>query len=120
MQEIEMGTLYQVNKNLLMTEKAMTRDELRQAYKKIKKFFNEKPDKYFMLLCREKYDFTLFNFTNKENIKTKDLEECLINRGDIISIEATENKEAFEIWLNIDDEPFAYYLFPYDLGVIET
>lgn len=120
MQEIEMGTLYQVNKNLLMTEKAMTRDALRQAYKKIKKFFIETKDQYFMLLCREQYDFTLFNFTNKENIKIKDLEECLTNRGEVICIDLTENKDAFEIWLNIHDEPFAYYLFPYDLGVIET
>jgi hypothetical protein len=77
-----------------------------------------------MLLCRERYDFTLFNLLNKNDLSLasgiKELKECLENRGAIISIDLTENKDAYEIWIKIDDEPFVYYLFPYDLGVIEV
>ena len=40
--------------------------------------------------------------------------------GDILSMEKTSDGEAFEIWLNINDEAFCYYFFPYDLGVIEV
>ena len=32
---------------------------------------------------------------------------------------ADEKENAYEIWLKIDGEAFAYYLFPYDAGVIE-
>jgi hypothetical protein len=53
------------------------------------------------------------------NTTAADIDECLTNRGEIISIEPTENNDAFEIWLKIDDEYYVYYLFPYDLGVIE-
>ena len=78
-----------------------------------------------MLLCRERYDFTIFNF-NKGKTEfslthaIKDLEECLTNRGKIVSIEIVkENEIAYEIWLIVDDQAFVYYLFPYDIGVLE-
>jgi hypothetical protein len=33
--------------------------------------------------------------------------------------EKTEDDIAIEIWIEIDKEPFCYYLFPYDEAVIE-
>ena len=47
------------------------------------------------------------------------LKECLMNRGEVLEIEKVEETNAFEIWLRIDDEPFCYYLFPYDEAIIE-
>lgn len=76
-----------------------------------------------MLLCNERRDYTLFHKKNNSH-KTYEnmldvLKECLTNRGQVKSIELDKVSQAIEIWLHIDEENFAYYLFPYDTGVIE-
>ena len=123
MSEIMMGTLYDMNKVAIINMPSLTNSELKKNLKKIKQFFLDKTDKYFMLLNRETYNFTLFNLGNKNEIAMKqtmdDFKECLDNRGRIVSIE-TDSAGNYEIWI-VDDfnEALVYYLFPYDLGVIE-
>ena len=121
MSDIAMGTLYEINQSAVAAEKPLTRTELKKALRDINQFFYNHNDNYFMLLCRERYDFTLFNLKYKEQFSMRrlmnDFEECLTNRGEVISIE--EVPDAFEIWIKIDDKAFAYYLFSYDTGVIE-
>ena len=119
---VELGTLYDMNKSAVAaTGKGLTRTELKKALREINQFFCLSKDKYFMLLCRERYDFTLFNLNYKEQFSMRklmdDFAECLTNRGEVVSIEEVDN--AFEIWIKIDDQAFVYYLFPYDIGVIE-
>ena len=82
-----------------------------------------------MLLCRERYDFTIFHLYEKQNsnpckIAVTELIDLLKNRGEILSIEKdTTNSymtnNAWEIWLKIDGEAFAYYLFNCDDWVIQ-
>lgn len=123
MSEIMMGTLYDMNKAAIINMPSLTNSEFKKNLKKIKQFFLDKTDKYFMLLNRETYNFTLFNLGNKNEIAMKqtmdDFKECLDNRGRIVSIE-TDSAGNYEIWI-VDDfnEALVYYLFPYDLGVIE-
>ena len=123
MSEIMMGTLYDMNKAAIINMPSLTNSELKKNLKKIKQFFLDKTDKYFMLLNRETYNFTLFNLGNKNEIAMKqtmdDFKECLDNRGRIVSIEI-DSAVNYEIWI-VDDfnEALVYYLFPYDLGVIE-
>lgn len=123
MSEIMMGTLYDMNKAAIINMPSLTNSELKKNLKKIKQFFLDKTDKYFMLLNRETYNFTLFNLGNKNEIAMKqtmdDFKECLDNRGRIVSIEQ-DSAGNYEIWI-VDDfnEALVYYLFPYDLGVIE-
>ena len=78
--------------------------------------------KYFMLLCKDRSDYTLFNIVdhnfNIQEIKEA-LKDCFVNRGDVYDIHYEKTTDAYEIWLKIDDEFYAYYLFPYDVGVIE-
>lgn len=123
--ELKMN-LYDMNKAFIVNQNTLTSNDIyNQIDKYITAFWLDSPCKYFMLLCREQYDFTLFDF--KSNEKTifsiskanKELYECLKNRGEIKSIELTEKKDAIEIWLAVDKEAFCYYLFPYDAGVIE-
>lgn len=125
MAEIQMGTLYDVNKEAMKKEKRLSSKEVADAIKeKVVKFFSENK-RYFMLLCNERKDYTVFKKANlsisqgEENF-ARDLKECLINRGKVISIDQTEDGVAFEIWLYIDDEAFCYYFFPYDEAVIEV
>ncbi|MCD8211080.1 MAG: hypothetical protein LUC37_06010 [Prevotella sp.] len=117
--------LYSLNKSVVATEKPLKDYEIKDAINRYAEpFFTNSKDSYYMLLCRERYDFTLFNFVRKKSFvigtSLQDLRECLTNRGQVLSIENTENKDALEIWLLIDEEPYCYYLFPYDLGVVEV
>lgn len=123
MSEVMMGTLYDMNKAAIVNMPSLTNKELNKNLKKIKQFFLEKIDKYFMLLNRETYNFTLFNLGNKNEIAMQqiinDFKECLDNRGRVVSIEP-DSAGNYEIWIiDENEEALVYYLFPYDLGVIE-
>lgn len=122
--KMTLGTLYDFNKQLMSQAKELRRIDFKDSLNQIKDFIKEKDNKYFMLLCKERSDYTVFVLFKNEDfnrqIFKKELSECLINRGQILSIEKTKDKQAYEIWIKINEEAFAYYLFPYDLGVIEV
>ena len=122
--KMTLGTLYDFNKQLMSQAKGLRRIDFKDSLNQIKDFIKEKDNKYFMLLCKERSDYTVFVLFKNEDfdrqIFKKELSECLTNRGQILSIEKTKDKQAYEIWIKIDEEAFVYYLFPYDLGVIEV
>lgn len=121
MAEVSMGTIYDMNKNASAAEPVLTTKQLAKKLKEIGKFIKQSSNQYFMLLNRETANYTLFNLENKSRMIfiLKELQECLENRGDVVSIDLTESKDAFEIWIR-DEEDIVYYFFPYDLGVIEV
>lgn len=122
--KMTLGTLYDFNKQLMSQVKELRRINFKDSLNQIKDFIKEKDNKYFMLLCKERSDYTVFvlfkNEDSDRQVFKKELSECLINRGQVLSIEKTKDKQAYEIWIKIDEEAFVYYLFPYDLGVIEV
>ena len=122
--KMTLGTLYNFNKQLMSQAKELRKIDFKDSLNQIKDFIKEKDNKYFMLLCKERSDYTVFVLFKNEDfdrqIFKKELSECLTNRGQILSIEKTKDKQAYEIWIKIDEEAFVYYLFPYDLGVIEV
>ena len=119
MSEVSMGNLYDLNKSAMQNEKALSSSALRNKLNEVKNHLFTKG--YFMLLCNERRDYTVFNIKANENISIAkvDLKECLMNRGEILSIDKAEDGIAYEIWMRIEGEIFVYYLFPYDMGVIE-
>ena len=126
MSEIEMGTVYDLNKQLVKKEeKELSNSKLREKKKTIMSFADKSKNNYFMLLCNERKDYTVFNlYTDKmyEQLETMAnilVDECLKNRGEIRAIDITEDKGAIEIWLIIDEEAYCYYFFPYGQAVIE-
>lgn len=127
MAEISMGTLYDANKQLMSDKKIfkpLTHLELAVKQKEIEDFFNKQCDCYGMLYCKERSDITLFHMYERQNpnppaLAAAECIGCCTNRGEILAIDKLPD-ENFEIWLRIDDEPFAYYLFPYDNAVIEV
>ena len=126
---VSLGTLYDFNKQILSKQKKLNQFEIDQIKSKIEEWFNWQIDGYAMLLCRERYDFTIFHLYEKQNsnpckIAVTELIDLLKNRGEILSIEKdTTNSymtnNAWEIWLKIDGEAFAYYLFNCDDWVIQ-
>lgn len=123
--EINLGSLYDMNKQLMEQVGGPISELALYPYQtKIEDWFNWNIDSYAMLLCHERRDYTVFHLYEKQNpnppaIAAKELINCLLNRGEILSIEETNDK-AWEIWLRIDKEIYCYYLFNYDNAVIEV
>lgn len=127
MAEIGFGNLYDLNKQLMEKENVLTSEELSAKIAEIKThFFTPKfltGNKYFMLLCHEDRNYTIFNLSQMAapTNAAEALLECLVNRGQVLSIEQQPDG-AYEIWIkNVYDENqvLCYYLFPYDEAVIE-
>lgn len=123
--KIAVSTLYEINKSLVkQNEVKLSKDVLNNKKEIIKNFVNQTNNNYYMLLCNERKDYTIFDLWS---IKLDDLmklvncliDECLIPRGEIRGIDLTKDKQAIEIWMIIDNEAYVYYFFPYDNGVIE-
>lgn len=121
---IEVGTLYDLNKQIISQLPEMPQEQIQEQLFKIKEWFYKGKARYVMLLCREKADYTLFNLINQYKddayLAMLRLEECIKNRGILMSInKATE--DAWEIWIKdfFNKEIHMYMLFECDPMVIE-
>ena len=125
--QLSLGTLYEANKRLMSNKeifKPMNVLEIGGAQAKLEDFFNMKCDNYAMLYCKDLSDITIFHMYEKQNpnppaLAAKECIGCCTDRGELLSIEEQSDGN-FEIWIRINDEPYAYYLFPYDNAVIEV
>ena len=133
--QIAVGTLYDVNKNLIKQhELKLSEAALNSKKEIIKNFLLNTDNNYYMLLCNERKDYTVFDFKadvydydedwELEKKRCMDcakclIDECLMNRGEIRGIDLTKDKDDIEIWMVIEDDAYVYYFFPYDHGVIE-
>ena len=127
MSDISLGTLYDVNKNLVLKNEIELTDGVLNSKKEIiTNFMRQIDNSYYMLLCNEKKDYTVFKMNDKDNdnsireIVSILVDECLKNRGEIRGIDVTKDKGAIEIWLIIEEEAYCYYFFPYDAAIIEV
>jgi len=126
---VSLGTLYDFNKQVMLNQGKLGKKKLEEIKSELEEWFNRRLDAYAMLLCRERYDFTVFHLYEKQNsnpckIAAEELIEVLKNRGSILSIEKNAidgyiANDAWEIWVEIDGEAYAYYLFSCDDWVIE-
>lgn len=118
-------TLYEANKQIMeQTAKPLSHLQLAAIQPKLEDWFNWEIDCYAMLLCHDRRDYTIFHLYENQNpnppaIAARECLLCLVERGEILSMEKNEDK-AWEIWLRIDNQPFCYYLFKYDNAVIEV
>lgn len=126
MAEINLGTLYDFNKEAMKNEKPLDPIQFNVKTKEVAQdmweFIEDCGIQYWMLLCHERRDYTLFNILSAIDADSiiKELRPTLTNRGQILSIDK-ESETTWEIWIrdNETNENFAYYLFQYDTGVIE-
>ena len=123
MADVSVGNLYDLNKEIMKTQPILTLEEIKKLKESVIQEFltAHRCNTYFMLLCTERNDYTVFKIPVPmyEKNAIDDIIECLVNRGDIQSIERTQDKIAIEFWVKIDDEPYCYYFFSYDEGVID-
>lgn len=124
----ELGTLYDVNKNIIQNSKELSQGVVNSKKEEIKNFLEKTNNEYYMLLCHERRDYTLFDLgyetyhAYKEKCKKVAdvlVDECLKNRGEIRGIDITKDKQAIEIWISIEEDSYVYYFFPYNEGVVD-
>lgn len=129
---LNLGTQYEFSKNMVSQIPALEQGVINSKKEILMNFLRKLDKTYYMLLCNERKDYTVFRIGSydedvypnhdhqyKEVINIL-VDECLVNRGEIRGIDLTENKDAIEIWLYIDEEAFVYYFFPYDEAIIEV
>lgn len=127
--EVSLGNLYDMNKQLMKEAPALTEAEVTLAQSHLRQWIADNfKQKYFMLLCNELRDYTLFNLdktstwaaAHYENVQfaASDIIECMTNRGTLISIE-DQPDNTWELWIRNSEGCFAYYLFPYGEAVLE-
>ena len=83
--------------------------------------FSQEDYSYWMLLCRERNDYTVFRLEDSQEEFYSALLECLNNRGKVLDI-TKQPDDNYEIWIkdSITGENFAYYLFDYNNAIIEV
>ena len=125
---IEIGNLYDLNKTVMDKVPPLTNAELLKKKVELAKFFEESKGKYYMLLCNEQKDYTVFHLTyaNDElgycvsyQQASYDVVDCLQNRGKVLAIDMNPETGAYECWIRRSGLSYMYALFPYDAAVIE-
>lgn len=126
--EVSLGmNLYELNKMAYMQMPFLNAASISKAKTDIEEYFKETNAYYYMMLCKERSDYTLFNTKKKECTligaeMAWDVIDCLTNRC-LKLLDCYKNDDGvIEIWVREDEEgaiPAAYFIFPYDDGVIE-
>ena len=113
-------SLYEYSKQVVANEVPM--DPILFNKKMIEVSMDMVEHTYMMLLCHDRRDYTIFHITNADKKNAvKEISETLLNRGKILLVDKQKDG-SWEIWIrdSLKDENFAYYLFPYDDGVVEV
>ena len=115
MADLNLGTLYEWNKEAFKQEKPLDAIALNVCVNEMiidagdKSKYNKLPITW-MLLCRERNDYTIFEINTIEGT-IKEMKEVLKERGKVLSIDKQENG-AYEIWLrDHDTEENVMYMF---------
>lgn len=120
MAEFDLGmNLYDFNKQAYAQEKPLDSIILNN---KVEEMVNDIFDKskYWMLLCSERKDYTIFILLTKAGT-VREMIPTLLNRGEVLDIEKQKDGN-YEIWIRDTNtkENFAYYLFDYEYGIIRA
>lgn len=122
--EVPIGNLYEMNKSVMNKAAALKTDEIEDKKNSLINFFIKNGCRYYMLLCNERKDYTVFHIQQKitaesEITAASEVIECLKNRGEILAIDYMEETGAYECWIRRSGMSYMYALFPYDAAVIE-
>lgn len=128
--EVSFGNLYDVNKQLMAKEAKLNEEKFKEQKQRLGDWIYQQSDQqYFMMLCHERRDYTVFNINkdplgnitiDKIQSMLDDVIECLTNRGDILAIDLQETG-GWEFWIRHfeDNDCSVYCLFPYGTAVLE-
>lgn len=114
-QKATLGTLYELNQAAYSKVKPMTPAKASEMVFNIGMWFSSDPTyKYFMFLCRELNDYTIFDFRSYNYSKgEEELEDLIHSRGELLDIQYDHENDNYDIWVKSkqDNKPHVYKLF---------
>lgn len=114
-------TQYEMKKNLYSEVAPLDALLVTSNIKEISEKMINSSSRYYMLLCNDRRDYTVFALDEcsmAQKLKTE-LQETIQNRGEIIDMYDGCQDNSWEIWIRDNGKCFCYILFEYDSGVIE-
>ena len=114
---VPIGTLYELNQQALKNVPAVNAQEITKAIMELTDYIKNSGNKYFMLLNKERSDYTIFIYEEKSKELAEEMIGCLTDRGELLAVEKQDNG-AYECWIRRSGLVYMYYLFPYDNAVI--
>lgn len=119
-------TDYNIQKQMYMRVKPITPEQMKEQIVSIGAWFSTNPGcNYYMLMCKELSDYTVIHFNNMNYDEgSKQVQKLAESRGEVLDILYNHAHNAYEIYVKKENavgelEPFMYYLFEYNWGVIE-
>lgn len=113
-------TLYEMNKMLMSQMPAWTDEQIADKGRKaLERYYNYQVGHY-MLLCKDRSYYTVFEWSEFETTGFIDsVLEIVCDLGHIRDMGQNDDG-VFEIWVTPfeEEETYAFFLFPYDLGVV--
>lgn len=112
---------YDINKQIIGQLEILDTEALQEKKKMVREYITNNGN-YFMLLCRDINYYTIFHKVHPKEaddvLENVLIDECLPALGSIKAIDRTEDG-AIEIWWQDEENNvYAAYFFPYDVGVI--
>lgn len=121
MADVALGSLYELNKQVMAQLPPQDSDTMNHNWNVIGDWFGKNKNRWFMLMCKERSDFTLLHITDNRFTKgLQELKEVLEERGQILAIQYQHGEDAFEIWVKNDDEVYMFMLFEASWMVVEV
>ena len=111
--KITVGSLYEMNKQLFKQIKPPSERIINLELANIGAWFSANINtKYYMLLCKERSDYTMFRLENFNYSKAvQELKEVLEERGDIMGFDFVHGENAYQCWVRERDDDHNVYMF---------
>ena len=126
MADIEVGTLYEMNKQLVSKEEPLSQDEYMKKLKEMATQMAEDNTYYLLINNRDLHYYTLFNCIDSSIdsiiLNTNEILNCLGQVIDIVpNMVNKDTQDGFEIWIKHIgfENPIAFYMLNWNEGVIE-
>lgn len=118
--EINM-TLYDLNKAIYQSMSPMKATDFTEQMVQIALWFSSKKDKhFFMLLNKERSDYTIFHISSNYDLARTELTSIITNRGMPMDIDYNHDTDTYDIWIKKEGEVYMYKLFECEDFVIEA
>ncbi len=121
-QDIQMNmSLYDLNKSVIFNLPPQDESILNKNFREISSWFGKNNDSWFMLMCKERSDFTIIHITNDNYFQaTQELKEILQERGSISSLQYNQDQDIWEIWVKDEKEAYIFMLFEASWMIVEV
>lgn len=122
MANIEIGNLYELNKQVMAQLPPQNEALLNRNWNVIGDWFGKNQNRWFMIMCKERSDFTFLHITNNNFfMAVQEIKEILSERGQILAIQYVHGEDCFELWIkDKNGEVFLFMLFEADWMIVEV